>query len=154
MREVQQGYALEHQFFDPDDLGTHSFRKGAGSYLGQCGSASGYIATCLRMGWKIGEVQNRYFVQLEGGDQLVGRAVCGLPRNDVRYATPPPHFVDVRDDMVQNAVNHCFPQFITHANVLGDMRAVLTRVLASVVYHQTYLIELYAGQTHVPLFNT
>lgn len=37
------------------------------------------VQVYLRAGWSLGNVQDRYIFAGPGGDQLVGRAVCGLP---------------------------------------------------------------------------
>lgn len=37
-------------------------------------------------------MQDRYIFAGSGGDQLVGRAVSGLPVNESTFATLPPHF--------------------------------------------------------------
>ena len=37
------------------------------------------VAVYLRAGWSIGNTQDRYIFSGAGSDQIVGRAVCGLP---------------------------------------------------------------------------
>ena len=56
------------------ELGTHSFRKGVATYL--CGMPGGptAIAIYLRAGWSLGNVQQRYILAGDGGDQVCGRA--------------------------------------------------------------------------------
>ena len=61
------------------------------------------------MGWKIGDVANRYFVMLEGGDQMGWGLVCGLP-GMMRNLQCTLDFRDVHDQLVQDAVTCTFPQ--------------------------------------------
>jgi len=46
----------------------------------------------LRAGWSLGNVQDRYMFGGAGGDELVGRAVCGLPILEREFCILPPHF--------------------------------------------------------------
>ena len=73
------------------DLGTHSNRKGGSSYVLNWNEVSA-VQVYLRAGWTIGNVQDRYIFAGAGGDQLVGRAVSGLPINTGDFAILPPHF--------------------------------------------------------------
>ena len=73
------------------DIGTHSTRKGAASYvLSQLGGPN-IISVFLRCCWSLGNVQDRYIFLDAGGDQYLGRSVGGLPTSDPNFATLPPH---------------------------------------------------------------
>jgi hypothetical protein len=74
------------------DLGTHSIRKGAITYVLSCINGPTAIQVYLRAGWTIGNVQDRYIFAGAGGDQITGRLVCGLDFNDEEFAILPPHF--------------------------------------------------------------
>ncbi|KAF1793909.1 hypothetical protein GQ600_16797 [Phytophthora cactorum] len=78
--------------------GTHSIRKGVATYASS-GSTGGpsIISVCLRCGWSLGGVQDRYFRYEAAGDQYLGRVVAGLPQNSAQFAVLPPHFEDPRD---------------------------------------------------------
>lgn len=41
----------------PDDLGTHSIRKGAASYVTSRPAGPPIVAVCLRVGWSMGSIQ-------------------------------------------------------------------------------------------------
>ena len=41
----------------PEDLGTHSIRKGAASYVTSIPGGPPIVAVCLRVGWTMGSVQ-------------------------------------------------------------------------------------------------
>ena len=72
------------------DIGTHSTRKGAASYvLSQLGGPN-IISVFLRCCWSLGNVQDRYIFLDAGGDQYLGRSVGGLPTSHHKFATLPP----------------------------------------------------------------
>src|SRR5581483_7587435 len=73
-------------------LGLHSPRKGACSYCGGLVGGPDYCAICLRGGWSLGDVRDRYHFPQTGSDQFVGRAVVGLPFHSNQFAVLPPHF--------------------------------------------------------------
>ena len=50
------------------------------------------VAVYLRAGWSIGNTQDRYVFSGAGSEQIVGRAVCGLPIQSMDFAILPPHF--------------------------------------------------------------
>ena len=110
------------------------------------GSTSGpsSVALCLRTGWRLGDVQDRYFFAQEGGDQYVGRSVCGLNPNSPEFATLPPHII-AEPAVIKAALDTCFP------NAPSSLAGVLELVLASVVFHADSLREVAASH---PVFNT
>lgn len=83
---------LERYGLAPEDIGSHSFRKGAGTYCSSgCTGGPSIISVLLRGGWEIGAVLDRYLRYSEAGDEFVGRVLSGLPLNDVMFTSPPPH---------------------------------------------------------------
>lgn len=76
---------------DVEDIGSHSNRKGAISYSLMFVEISA-VQVYLRAGWSLGNVHDRYIFAGAGGDQIVGRTVCGLPTTSVAFSTLPPHF--------------------------------------------------------------
>jgi hypothetical protein len=83
------------------DIGSHSNRKGAATYVLNMHEISA-VQTYLRAGWTLGNVQDRYIFAGAGGDQLVGRAVCGLPICNKDFTLLPPHLTDESYDIVSN----------------------------------------------------
>ena len=51
------------------------------------------ISVHHRAGWSIGNLQQRCIFSTEGGDQMVGRILCGGECNSEDFAALPPHFV-------------------------------------------------------------
>ena len=75
------------------NLGAHSLRKGAVTY---CSSGStmapSIIAICLRAGWSLKGVEDRYFRLENAMDQFLGRVVAGLDLMSGDFAILPPFF--------------------------------------------------------------
>jgi hypothetical protein len=123
----------------PEDIGTHSLRKGSSTYaLGQVSGPSS-IAVFLRMGQSLGKLKDRYIFTGQGADELCGRMVCGLPYNEVDFAVLPPQFV--RE--TQRKMNHSFWQNIVdgYDNYPVTFRPAFPFLLASLVYHEDFLVE-------------
>ena len=91
---------LKNQGVEISMIGTHSFRKGIASFLSGTPGGPTAIAIYLRAGWSLGPVQSRYILEGEGGDQVCGRAACGLLLTDVSYGSLPPHFLRIDEDIL------------------------------------------------------
>jgi hypothetical protein len=51
------------------------------------------VSICLRAMWSMGHVKECYLQFEKAGDQYyLGRVVCGLDVNDVKFAVSPPYF--------------------------------------------------------------
>ena len=75
---------------DPDDIGVHSIRKGAATYC-TSGTTFGvsFAAVCIRAGWSMGGVKDRYIKYAEAGDRVCGRTVAGLDVNSHEFSISP-----------------------------------------------------------------
>ncbi|RLN93538.1 hypothetical protein BBJ28_00023396, partial [Nothophytophthora sp. Chile5] len=125
---------LVRRSIDANDLGTHSFRKGASSYAAS-GSAGGPSAAAvyLRAGWSLGGVQDTYMRYESAGDMHVGRTVCGLPDDRPEFALLSPRFMAGHTASIARAIDSCF------GAVPSSLRLVCEYALASVFYHRDYL---------------
>ncbi|CAN0032252.1 unnamed protein product, partial [Phaeothamnion confervicola] len=140
---------------NPQDIGTHSCRKGSATYVASgCTAGPPMSAICIRAGWSVGNVQDRYIRYEAAGDQYVGRTVCGLPLSTHDFCVLPPHFAKTDSDgvpipgvteLVAEAVMACFGE-----DLLPRLRLVAEFLLASVVFHRVYL--RHALQTNHPAF--
>ena len=78
---TKYGHEIKSDFgVDVKDLGVHSLRKGAASYVisgSTCGPPQ--VSTNIRAGWTMGQIQDTYLRFEAAGDQYVGRVVSGLP---------------------------------------------------------------------------
>ncbi|RHX99652.1 hypothetical protein DYB36_013962 [Aphanomyces astaci] len=111
-------------------VGTHSIRKGAATFVCS-GSTSGpsVISVCLRCGWSLGNVVERYMHYEKAGDQFVGRVVAGLPLNSAGYAQLPPHFISTDDAIVASAVRCMFPGLSKSIAIFGVLKLSLASLL-------------------------
>ena len=131
----------------PENIGTHSLRKGAATFVSSGSTACPpSSAINLRAGWKMGGVADTYLRYESAGDQFVGRTVCGLPPSQAEFALLPPFFRDESNPSVTEALTLCFP------NISGKMMRVAKFALASVVFHSEKL-TLLLPKKH-PLFST
>ncbi|KUG01951.1 hypothetical protein AM587_10001959 [Phytophthora nicotianae] len=126
--------------------GTHSVRKGVATFA--CGGSTGgpsIVSVCLRCGWSLGGVQDRYFRYEAAGDQFLGRVVAGLPINDSKL---PPHFMATGDSTTTSVLRTVFPSLADEPNLNG----ILQLCLASLVFHREYLQQ--NMPTNHPLLST
>lgn len=68
------------------------FEIGSTSYVVGLPGLSHVIAVWCRAGWQLGGVLPCYISSEEGGDQMVGRVVCGLPSGNLNYTMLPARF--------------------------------------------------------------
>lgn len=106
------------------------------------------VSICLRCGWSLGGIQDRYLRYEAAGDQYLGRLVCGLPQDSHKFAVLPPHFSDEGTELIQDTLERTFPSLVK----LSHLRSLLLLCLASLVYQHVYLQQtLHASH---PLFFT
>jgi hypothetical protein len=129
---LQMPAVVEHprtQGLKPEDVGTHSLRKGSATYV--CGGSTAcpsLVAVQLRVGWALPGVTGTYLRYEAAGDQFVGRTVAMLPVGSPDFALLPPHF-PVGDPVVVTTVASCFP------NLAPSMVKAAEMGLASVIFH-------------------
>ena len=126
---------LDARGLTPDNIGTHSLRKGSASYT-TSGSTScpSTVAVHLRAGWNMGGVTDRYLRYEGAGDMYVGRTVCGLPITHAEFAILPPHF-KIRNELTIETIKECFPGLPSNMTLVAEFS------VASVVYHSDYLFN-------------
>lgn len=126
---------LELDGISAEDIGTHSVRKGAGTYCTACNvECPSHVAVCTRCGWKLDGVQGTYLQYAAAGDQHVGRTLALLPSFDANFAILPPFFVG-GEDLIDTALKDIFSGFPQ------SMRGVLRFCLASLVFHRKWLSD-------------
>jgi hypothetical protein len=85
-------------------------------------------------------VQGTYIQFESAGDQYVGRTATGLPCNDAQFGIVGPFFSDadlVDRDLVDRFVNIVFPNIPQNCKLIGRW------MLASLIYHRTFLLETF-----------
>jgi hypothetical protein len=137
---------------EPQDLGTHSTRKGVAT---QCTSGSTVspplISVCLRMGWTIiGTVQGRYLKYEKAGDQYLGRAAAGLDINNKEFAVSSYYFetsmtdgVGITDEQelaVKEKIDSYLKERLLSVGTLnGRTFHLIKGLFAAICYHYEYL---------------
>ena len=85
----------------------------------------------------MGNTKDRYLFEGEGGDQLCGRAVCGLRLTDTSFGTLPPHFDRATLDTITDANwASMLPGYSSYPEMF---RQCLPFLLASIVFHEDFL---------------
>ena len=75
----------------PNQLGTHSCRKGSSTFAcSRCTAGPSISSVCIRAGWSMGNVQDRYIRFESAGDQYLGRVLAGLPISLSNFQSLPP----------------------------------------------------------------
>jgi hypothetical protein len=123
---------------DTAEYGTHSVRKGVATFA--CGGSTAgpsIVSVCLRCGWSIGGVQDRYLRYEAAGDQFLGRVVAGLPINKAEFLVLPPHFSNHQDEFVLRCTRTMFPLL----SQIKHLENVLVLCLASLVVHSDTLSQ-------------
>ena len=70
-----------------EDIGIHSLRKGAASYVSSGSTcAPPQVATNIRAGWSMGIIQDTYLRYESAGDQYVGQVISGLPLSSPKFS--------------------------------------------------------------------
>jgi hypothetical protein len=117
----------------PEDIGTHSNRKGASTYALSVIGGPSPVTVFIRAGWSIGDVKDRYIHSGDGNDQLAGRVLAGLPITDSNFGSLPPHF---RSLDLEFSWNELLPGY---ENYPESFQTCLPFLLASIVYHEDWL---------------
>ena len=91
--EEKRDYIMTKYGVNVDDIGAHSARKGASTYMTSgCVNGPSQQAVNIRCGWKMMGVTDTYCRYEAAGDQLCGRVVSGLPLYSHRFGILPPIF--------------------------------------------------------------
>ena len=131
--EVKQLHSrLEELGLTEENIGTHSFRKGAATYASAGGTACPSSSSIsLRAGWSQPGVEDTYRRFDAAGDEHVGRVVTGLRMHHEELALLPPTFVPTTTEE-QEFIMECARESM---DVTKVNPGVAWTCLASVMYH-------------------
>ena len=126
-------------FIRPGHVSVHSFRKGPATEVSTSPESS--LPSIFHRGeWSLGVVQDIYFKFAEKGDHVIGRILGGLDPDSADFDVLPPHWTVPDDKHIKEAMELCFGNILS---MLEDedtfMPAILSRCLASLVYHEQSL---------------
>lgn len=89
---IHEHEVISMGYSNVNDIGLHSIRKGAASYLASMPGGPSPVAICHRAGWSTGKVLDIYFQQLQSGDEFVGRCLSMLNFMSSDFAKSPAYF--------------------------------------------------------------
>ena len=141
----------------PEDIGLHSTRKGAATFISSASPVCHYVALMLRAGWSL-NVQDAYLKLSQGGDCLVGRQLAGLPTDRPDFCTMPPRFKpDADKDLIDDCIDQTFAALLQHNPMCVTLRPVLRVLLPSMLYARTHLRDdhqtIRTKHASLPLFD-
>ena len=141
--ELHRDEVMSMGYSSISDIGLHSLRKGAASYLGSLPGGPSPVAICHRCGWSTGKVLDIYFRQLQRGDEFVGRCLSLLNLLSSDFASSPAYFSAelVNDAWMSNCLQQVFPCFYH----LERMQKILQQCLASMMHHRDRVCQLEAN---------
>ena len=117
----------------PGDLGTHSVQKGVATMVAAgCTVSPPIVSLCLRVGWIVGHVKDKYIFYEASGDRCVGRCATTLNRLKKEFAVSPPYFDlsgikdSVQREEKREYIEHCL---YSHLGNLTDMERTRKMIL-------------------------
>ena len=120
---------------DISEIGVHSLRKGAASYVSSGSTCSPpQVATNIRAGWSMGIIQDTYLRYEAAGDQYVGRVVSGLPLSSPKFAVLPCQ-VDCSVIESEDMIKTFFP------TIPGNLHCMARFFCAAILFHSDFLIK-------------
>ena len=131
---------------DWTDLGTHSTRKGVGTMVANASTVGPpIVALCLRAGWTLGGVKEKYLFRADGGDMAVGRRAACLEVDDKGFAISPPYFDYTHLDGDERIKTKAKVERFLKAKLPDDIPPnswnLALQCFASVCFHHKYLSE-------------
>ena len=132
------------------ELGSHLCRKGAITLVSAgCTVSPPMAAICLRAGWSMGPVKDRYIHYEKAGDQFVGCCATGISSLRKEFATSPVYwdFTDSpvgTDDQVNKVIED---NFAAMGEIEGETFELVRFLFASICYHYDSL-DTYMSSEH------
>mmetsp|Transcript_21038 Transcript_21038/g.25871 ORF Transcript_21038/g.25871 Transcript_21038/m.25871 type:complete len:633 (+) Transcript_21038:146-2044(+) len=130
------------------DLGTHSSRKGVATLVAAgCTASPPIVSICLRAGWSMGGVKERYFRHERAGDRYVGRCASCLDQSSKDFAVSCPYFdfTGIKDSSARlerkKLVQKWLMDRIPIDKIESHVYNVLKFCFASICYHYDTLQE-------------
>jgi hypothetical protein len=127
--------------FKITDLGTHSIRKGALTYMSSLPGGPPVASSCIRAGWSMGKVEDIYPKYMSNGDQFCGRGMSLLPLLDCEFAESHP----CPKDEWRGWLEVCATKQFYFIWKIVHLKKLLLNCFCSLVFH----IESFV----IPLFN-
>ena len=134
--------------YESGDLGTHSSRKGVATYIASACTVSPPIAPlCIRAGWVLGGMKDKYINTEKAGDQYVGRCASMLDQLSKDFSVSCPYF-DFSDKSYEEKVRmrvkvqkYVDDRLPINGIIKAQTWNLIVHCFASICYHYTHLSE-------------
>ena len=140
-------------------LGTHSCRKGAITIVATgCTVSPPMASICLRAGWSLGSVKDRYIHYGKSGDQFCGRCVTGISSLKKEFSTSPVYWDFTKSKQKGRiGVKKALEDYLLNANeVQPHVFELIHYLFAALCFHFVFLEEKLAKESKLrasPLYN-
>ena len=140
------GYCREGHFH------AHGTRKGAATHVTTATMEPPPMPSILMRGeWSLGKVLDLYWKWSALGDCYLGRCLSGIDPDSEDFATLPPHFKEgMENKHIAEAMQLCFGSIIVAWSGTCAIQSALMLFLASMVYHQKFLLGYIAQNSKHP----
>jgi hypothetical protein len=133
-----------------DDISSHSYSKGAATYVANMVDGPKETTINLRAGWAVPGGSQKFYIFNSGAggtDAFIGRCLAGLNRNSYQFTALPPHFGTIH---LTDKFQSIFGADV-YSKFTDGFKAALPFLLASLLHHKNFLLAV-LGPTH-PLFD-
>ena len=129
------------------DIGTHSCCKGVATMVADgCTVSPPIVSICVRSGWVMGGVKDRYLKHESAGNQYVGCCTAGLDQLSKIFAISPPcfDFTGISEAIERACLRKYINEWL-HYRIMedGDLsdssQHIIWTCFASICYHYNYL---------------
>ena len=138
-----------------DHLNGHSMRKGSATYASSRTTVPPPLPSIFHRGeWSLGVIIDIYWKFAEKGDHYLGRILAGLDPDSESFDVLPPHFtVGIGNNHLKKAFHICYGKIVEAEGDNNFTKAILTRCLASLIYHADELQKVVARNSGHPFGN-
>jgi hypothetical protein len=121
----------------PRSFGSHSFRKGAATFATSgCTGGPSLLSVCIRAGWAVGGVLDRYIKFDAKGDAFLGRVLAGFDLSSSDFGSATPHFKGCA--LRSETLHAIFPVLSQYPK----FTPICTHALACLIQHDSIILSL------------
>ena len=127
------------------DLGNHSCCNGVATMIATgCTVLPPIVSICVREGWVVGGVKNKYPRIESAGDQHVGRCASCLPIVSINFAMSPLYFdfSGIEDDISKVAAKRRIEIWLDDRLLKTDEMTVQVKYLAWMLFSTIFFIMI------------
>ena len=127
---------------DEHTLGSHSCRKGAITIVSTgCTVSPPMASICLRAGWSMGNVKDRYIHYEKAGDQFCGRSLTGISSMTKEFAVSPVYwdFTESGTRGKMGVKNIIEEKFLNENEVEPHVFELVSYLFAAICFHYDFL---------------